>query len=195
MRRYRESAECINSSSWKAWAWNWKQQTKKKFLAIRLLVAQMSLNSWCKHSNGPDLTTVTHCFRVRHGQPLQRVTNAAACVIMDLLVCDHVKSAATLATSQAKNHIQAVSTHAPDSHQTVSLTNCVSTISSAASRYKLRSTETEERTRTRTKIGERDFWYCGPAASNSLPSDLPDVINTNTCKNGPSVYVLKTAYQ
>jgi len=28
--RYRESSEWINSSSWKARAWNWKQQTQKK---------------------------------------------------------------------------------------------------------------------------------------------------------------------
>ena len=32
--RYRESSEWINSSSWKAFAWNWKQRTQKEIPAL-----------------------------------------------------------------------------------------------------------------------------------------------------------------
>ena len=36
--------------------------------------------------------------------------------------------------------------------------------------------------RTRTKFGERGFHYSGPAAWNTLPSDLHDITDTNVFK-------------
>ena len=34
--------------------------------------------------------------------------------------------------------------------------------------------------RTTTRFGERGFSYCGPAAWNTLPSDLHDITDTGT---------------
>ena len=53
--------------------------------------------------------------------------------------------------------------------------------SSASTRYELPA--------LRRKIGERAFWYSGPASWNSLPSDITSIMNTPTFR--PS---LKIAY-
>ena len=62
------------------------------------------------------------------------------------------------------------------------LSDCVSTVSAASGRYRLRSTgaETYILPRTRTRFGERGFFYSGPAAWNTLPSDLHDITDTST---------------
>jgi len=47
--------------------------------------------------------------------------------------------------------------------------------------------------RTSTKFVERGFCYSGPAAGNSLPSELHDISDTNTLtrsRNGSRVYYL-----
>jgi len=64
------------------------------------------------------------------------------------------------------------------------LSNCVSTISSSRNRYRLRSSDTADYIlpRTRTKFGECGFHHCGPAAWNTLPSDLHDITDTNVFK-------------
>jgi len=64
------------------------------------------------------------------------------------------------------------------------LSNCVSTISSSGNRYRLRSCDTVDYIlpRTRTKFGDRGLHYSGPAAWNTLPSDLYDITNTNAFK-------------
>jgi len=62
------------------------------------------------------------------------------------------------------------------------LSDCVSTVSAASGRYRLRSTGSEAYIlpRTRTRFGERGFFYSGPAAWNTLPSDLHDITDTST---------------
>jgi len=59
--------------------------------------------------------------------------------------------------------------------------DCISTVSAASGRYWLRSTGSAACVlpRTRTKFGERGF-YSGPAAWNTLPSDLHDITDTST---------------
>ena len=54
--------------------------------------------------------------------------------------------------------------------------------SAASSRYRLRSTGSEAYIlpRTRTRFGERGFFYSGPAAWNTLLSDFHDITNTST---------------
>ena len=49
-------------------------------------------------------------------------------------------------------------------------------------RYQLRSTSSEAYIlpRTRTRFDEHDFFYSGPAAWNTLPSDLHDITDTRT---------------
>jgi len=46
------------------------------------------------------------------------------------------------------------------------LTDCISIVSAASSRYRLRSAEIRDNVllRTRTKFGEQGFWYYGPVA-------------------------------
>ena len=62
------------------------------------------------------------------------------------------------------------------------LSDCVHTVSAASGRYRLRSTGSEAYIlpRTRTRFGERGFFYYGPAAWNTLPSDLHDITDTST---------------
>ena len=59
----------------------------------------------------------------------------------------------------------------------------VSVVSALSGRYRLRSTGSADLyvlPRTRTRFGERGFSYCGPAAWNTLPSDLHDITDTGT---------------
>ena len=64
------------------------------------------------------------------------------------------------------------------------LSDCVSTVSAASGRYRLRSTGSAAYflPRTRTKFGKRGFFYSGPAAWNTLPSDLHDITDTSTSR-------------
>jgi len=57
----------------------------------------------------------------------------------------------------------------------------VSTVSVASHRYRLRSTVSAVYVlpRTRARYGERGFFYSGPAAWNTLPSDLHDITDTS----------------
>ena len=61
------------------------------------------------------------------------------------------------------------------------LSDCVYTVSAASGRYRLRSTGSEAYIlpRTRTRFGERGFFYFGPAVWNTLPSDLHDITDTS----------------
>jgi len=82
--------------------------------------------------------------------------------------------------------------HRPYTQPSRSVSNCVylcttfildfSTVSAASGRYRLRSTDSEAYIlpRTRTRFGERGFFYSGPAAWNTLPSDLHDITDTST---------------
>jgi len=115
-------------------------------------------------------------------QPLQRVMNAAARVIMNLWLRDHVKPALkqlywlpveqriTYKLCLFMHHIHAK--RAPEY-----LPDCVSTVSALGGRYRLRSTGSADYVlpRTRTKCRERGFSYCGQAAWNTLPSNLHDI--------------------
>ena len=62
------------------------------------------------------------------------------------------------------------------------LSDCVSTVSAASGRYRLRSTGSEAYIlpRTRTRFGEGGFFYAGPVAWNTLLSDLHDITDTST---------------
>jgi len=48
--------------------------------------------------------------------------------------------------------------------------------------------------RTRTKFGERGFSYCGPAAWNTLPSDLYDIKDTDTFRKRLKSVLFHRAY-
>jgi len=112
-------------------------------------------------------------------QPLQHVMNAASHVIMNLSICYHVRSALKelhwLLAEQRITYKLCLLMHLIHIRQAPQyLIHCVSTVSAAGSRYRLRSADTADYVlqRTRTKFGERGFCNSGPAAWNSLPSDL-----------------------
>ena len=74
--------------------------------------------------------------------------------------------------------------------------SCVSTVSAASGRYRLRSTGSAFYVlpRTRTRFGERGFFYSGPAAWNTLPSDLHDINDTSTFRKRPKSVLFDRAY-
>ena len=116
-------------------------------------------------------------------QPLQRVMNAAARVIMNLSLRDHVKPALKQlhgCRSSTELHTSCVDSctyHIHIGQAPQYLSDCVSTASEVGGRYRLRSTGSAAyvRPRTKTRFGERGFFYSGPAAWNTLPSDLHDI--------------------
>ena len=48
--------------------------------------------------------------------------------------------------------------------------------------------------RTRTKLGERGFFYSGPATWNTLPSDLHDITDTSTFRKRLKNVLFDRAY-
>ena len=112
--------------------------------------------------------------------------NAAARVIMNLSLRDHVKPALKqlhwLPVEQRIIYKLCLFMHHIHIGQAPKyLSDCVSTVSAASGRYRLRSTGSAAYVlpRTRTKFRERGF-YSDPAAWNTLPSDLHDI--TDTCR-------------
>jgi len=78
-----------------------------------------------------------------------------------------------------------VSVHASHPHWTSSTIPVRHFAFSSSGRYQLRSTQrfTLELPRTRTRFGERGFFWSCPAASNTLP-DLRDITDTSNLHSG-----------
>ena len=76
------------------------------------------------------------------------------------------------------------------------LSDCVSTVSAASHRYRLRSSGSAVYTlpRTKTRFGERCFFYYSPAVWNTLPSDLHDITDTSTFRKRPKSVLFDRAY-
>ena len=78
------------------------------------------------------------------------------------------------------------------------LSDCVSAVSALSGRYRPRSTGSADyvlpRTRTRTRLGERGFSYCGPAAWNTLPSDLHYITDNGTFRKRLKSVLYDRAY-
>ena len=51
-----------------------------------------------------------------------------------------------------------------------------------------------ETPKLKLKFGERDFSYAGPKAWNSLPSNLQELMNTDTFKKQLKTHLFKLAY-
>jgi len=135
-------------------------------------------------------------------QPLQRVMNAAARVIMNLSLRDHVKPALKqlhwLPVEQRITYKLCLFMHcihiglAPKY-----LSDCVSMISAASGRYRLMSTGSTAYVLPRTirRFGERGFFYSSPAAWNTLPSDLHDITDTSTSRKRLKSVLVDRAYK
>ena len=107
--------------------------------------------------------------------------------IMNLSLRDHVKPAPKqlhwLPVEQRMTYKLCLFMHHIHTGQAPQyLSDCVSTVSALSGRYRLRSTGSADYVlpRTRTRFGERGLSYCGPAACNTLPSDLNDITDTGT---------------
>jgi len=76
------------------------------------------------------------------------------------------------------------------------ITELVSTVAAQTSRHGLRSADTTNyvQPRTRTKFGERTFWYAGPAVWNLLPDDLRRTPTINSFKRKLKTYLLISAF-
>ena len=76
------------------------------------------------------------------------------------------------------------------------LSDCVSSASAASGKYHLRSTGSAVYAlrRTRTTFGERGFFYSGPDAWNTLPSDLHDITDTSTFRKRLKSVLFDRAY-
>jgi hypothetical protein len=103
-------------------------------------------------------------------EPLQRVQNAPARLILDLNLRYHVTPGLhQLHWLPIRFHIQyklcSIMHAIHTGRSPVYLTGCVQTVASRASRPGLRSADSS---RLRTRFGERTFSHAGPAAWNSL---------------------------
>ena len=134
-------------------------------------------------------------------QPLQRVMNAAARVIMNLSLRDHVKPALKqlhwLPVEQRITYKLCLFMHHIHTGQAPQyLSDRVSTVSALSGRYRPRSTGSADYflPRTRTRFGERGFSYCGPTAWNTLPSDLHDIADTGTFRKRLKSVLFDRAY-
>jgi len=137
-------------------------------------------------------------------QRLQRVMNTAARVVTNLWLRNHVKPALKqlhwLPVEQRITYKLCLFMHHIHIGQAPQyLSDCESTVSAASGRYQLRSTGSAVYVlpRTRTRFGERGFFYSGPAAWNTLPSDLHDILTPVHPGNDLRVYcliVLTTGY-
>jgi len=145
---------------------------------------KMTLNGWFQHSFYRDLTTATHCclvcqgllFSLCSGWWMQRLESSWTYRLAR--PCETSVEAATMAAGWAKYYVQAVSVYALHPHRTsttVPVWLCIH-------RCRLRSTCSSFYVlpRTRTRFGERGFFYSCPAAWNTLPSDLHDITDTST---------------
>jgi len=74
------------------------------------------------------------------------------------------------------------------------LPDCVSTVSAASGRYRLRSTGSAAYVLPRTKFGERGFFDSGPAAWNTLPSILHHITDTSTFRKRLKNVLFDSAY-
>ena len=171
---------------------------------VTTTVANGDQHLW--HSSRLDYCkSATHCCLVCQGQafsPLQRVMNAAARVIVNLSLRDHVKPALKqlqrLPVEQRITYKLCMFMHHIHTGQAPQyLSDCVSTVSAlSACRYRLRSTGSADYVlpRTRTRFGERGFSLCDPAAWNTLRSDLHDITDTGTFRKRLKSVLYDRAY-
>ena len=132
-------------------------------------LASAFILSWLNYCN-----SLLSCLPRPTIQPLQRVMNAAAQVIMNLSLCNLVKPVLKqlhwLPLEQRITYKLCLFMHHIHTGQAPQyLSDCVSTVFALSGRNRLRSTGSADCVlpRTRTRFRERGFSYCGPAAWNT----------------------------
>jgi hypothetical protein len=134
-------------------------------------------------------------------EPLQRVQNAAARLILDLNLWDHVTPGLRqLHWLPVRWRIQYKLCTIMQSIHTgrcpVYMTECVQTVTSRATRTGLRSSNSSlyVTPRLRTKFGERAFSFAGPAAWNPLPAELRDSTDSSVFRSQLKTHFFNLAY-
>jgi len=131
----------------------------------------------------------------------KNVMNAAARVIMNLSLRDHVKPGLKQLHWLPVEHritykLCLFMYHIHIGQAPQHLSDCVSTASEAGDRYRLRSTGSAAYVlpRTRTRFGECGFFYSGPATWNTLPSDLHYITDTSAFRKRLKNVLFDRAY-
>jgi len=128
--------------------------------------------------------------------------NAAARVVMNLSLHDHVKPALKqlhwlLVERRITCKLCLFIHHIRIGQAPQYLSDCVSTVSAARGRYQLRSTGSADYVlpRTKTRFGEHGFFYSGSAAWNTLPSDLHEITDTSALRKWLKSVLFDCAYR
>ena len=134
-------------------------------------------------------------------EPLQRVQNAAARLILDLDLWDHVTPGLRQLhwlpiRWRVQHKLCSIMQSIHVGRCPAYMAECVRTVASNASRSGLRSGESSlyGTPRLRTRFGERAFSYAGPAAWNSLPAEIRDAIDYPVFRNKLKTYFFKLAF-
>ena len=170
-----------------------------------------------RHLVGQELTTqLVHAFilsRLDYGNsvlaglpkattaPLQRVQNAAARLIFNLRMTDHVTPALQqlhwLPVNYRITYKLCTMMHSVHTGQCPAyLSNMVTAVASSPPRLGLRSADTAlyRKPRCRTSIGQRSFAYSGPEAWNSLPVALHDITDSKQFRKQLKTFLFKSAF-
>lgn len=135
-------------------------------------------------------------------QPLQRVQNAAARLVLNIRSHEHVTPALRqlhwLPVEARISYKLCLIMHQIHTGQAPQyLADSVTRTSAASRRPGLRSADSASYVKrfTRTKFGERGFSFAGPAAWNTLPDSLHNLTDTNTFKNKLKTVLFTRFYQ
>jgi hypothetical protein len=133
--------------------------------------------------------------------PLQRVQNAAARLILELRPRDHVTpSLIQLHWLPVRFRVQyklcTLMHHIHIGRAPTYLINSVQATSTSPTRSGLRSASTTNYVtpRLRTKFGERAFSFAGPAAWNALPTDLRALTSSSTFRRRLKTHLFLLAF-
>ena len=134
--------------------------------------------------------------------PLQRVQNAAARLVAGIGTRDHIppvlKSLHWLPIRLRIQYKLCVPMHQVHIGRSPAyLADMMTATTDLPGRERLRSTNSlrYETPKLKLKFGERAFSYAGPKAWNSLPSNLWELMNTDTFKKQLKTHLFKLAYE
>jgi len=169
---------------------------------------------WASSQHSPDTlaafkgSRLDYCNSVLAGlpwcttEPLQRVLNAAARLVLNLRLHDHIAPALQqlhwLPIEYRITYKLCLTMHLVHTNRAPQyLSDCVQTVSRSNGRPGLRSSDTAAyvKPRCRTRLGERSFSFAGPTAWNSLPAHLHQISDTNLFKRCLKTELFRRAYR
>ena len=134
--------------------------------------------------------------------PLERVQNAAARLVAGIGTRDHItpvlKSLHWLPIRLRIQYKLCVLMHQVRIGRSPAyLADMMTATADLPGRERLRSANSfrYETPKLKLKFGERAFSYAGPKAWNSLPSNLQELMNTDTLKKQLKTHLFKLAYE